>query len=185
MRTITLFNFISLNGYFKAENEDISWHRHNADGEQYSRESVKKDGILLFGRKTYEMMASFWPTEMAKEQMPEVAEGMNRRQKIVFSNTLQKADWENTTVINGDIVSQIKKMKQQPGPDMAILGSGTIATQFAQAGLIDRYEFMIDPLILNNKGISIFGDITQNVALKLVGSRIFDSGMVLLVYQPA
>ena len=85
------------------------------------------------------MMYSFWPTQTAAEQFPETAKGMNRSEKIVFSNTMKKAEWKNTKVIGGDIVAEMKRMKKTKGLDMVILGSGSIVTQFADAGLIDEY----------------------------------------------
>ena len=142
MRKITSFNFITLNGFFKDANNDIAWHQHSPGGEEaeYSKEGAQAGSVLLFGRVTYEMMAGFWPTPTAKQAMPEIAEGMNKSEKIVFSNTLKKAGWNNSRIIGGDIITQTKKLKEQPGPDMTILGSGSIITQFANEGLIDEYE---------------------------------------------
>ena len=106
MRKLTMYNFITLNGFYKGLNEDISWHRHGGEEEGFSVDSLQQDNILLFGRVTYQMMASFWPTPMAMESMPDVATGMNNAEKIVFSNSLDNAEWQNTTIINGDIVEE-------------------------------------------------------------------------------
>ncbi|MCL4551467.1 MAG: dihydrofolate reductase family protein [Bacteroidetes bacterium] len=138
MRKLNVFNFVTLNGYFEGLNHDISWHRHGAEENKLSDDSLKAEGILLFGRRTYEMMYSFWPTQMAAVQFPETAKGMNRSGKIVFSNTMKKAEWENTKVIGGDIVAEMKRMKKTKGLDMVILGRGSIVTQFADAGLLDE-----------------------------------------------
>ena len=89
MGKLTVFNFISLNGYFKGAGGDISWAHANPQ-EDYAAESLKGDGILLFGRKTYELMVQYWPTEQAKENAPMVAEGMNKAEKIVFSRNLTR-----------------------------------------------------------------------------------------------
>lgn len=150
---------------------------------KYSDESLQSEGILLFGRRTYEMMYSFWPTEMAAEQFPEIAKGMNRSQKIVFSNTMKKTEWKNTKVIGGDIVQEMKRMKKSKGLDMVILGSGSIVTQFADAGLIDEYQIMIDPVAIG-KGTTMFKGLKSKLDLKLTETKIFKSGIVLLCYKP-
>ena len=183
MRKLNVFNFVTLNGYFEGPNNDISWHRHGAEENKFSDDSLKAEGILLFGRRTYEMMYSFWPTEMAAEQFPETAKGMNRSQKIVFSNTLKKAEWKNTKVIGGDIVEEMKRLKKLKGMDMVILGSGSIVTQFADAGLIDEYQIMVDPVAIG-KGTTMFKGLKNKLDLKLTETKIFKSGVVLLCYKP-
>ena len=182
MRKLNVFNFITLNGYYKGRNGDLSWHKHGGEEGEYSKEGLAANNILLFGRVTYEMMASYWPTPMAKENDPEVAEGMNKAEKIVFSKTLKKADWSNTKVIKENIIEEIKKLKQESGKNMTILGSGSIVTQFADNGLIDEYEFMLDPVALGD-GTPIFKNISHNLELKLTGTRTFKSGVILLSYQ--
>ena len=183
MRKINAFLFISLDGYYKDNHNDISWHRHGGDESEFSADSLKADNILLFGRVTYEMMVGFWTTPMAMETLPEVAEGMNKSDKIVFSNTLKKAEWKNTTLLSGDIISKIRKMKSEPGKDMTILGSGTIVSQFVDAGLIDSFQIMIDPVVLGN-GKALFNGVQTKMVLKLVSSKTFKSGVVLLNYEP-
>lgn len=183
MRKLNVFNFVTLNGFFEGPNHDISWHRHGGEENKFSDDALQSEGILLFGRKTYEMMYSFWPTEMAAEQFPETAKGMNRSQKIVFSNTLKKAEWNNTKVIGGDIEAEMKKMKKSKELDMTILGSGSIVTQFADAGLIDEYQIMIDPVAIG-KGTTLFSGLKNKLDLKLTETKIFKSGVVLLCYKP-
>lgn len=183
MRKLTVFNFITLNGFYKGPDNDISWHRHGAEEGQYSADAMKSDNVLLFGRVTYEMMASWWPTPMAAEAYPEVAKGMNSAEKIVFSNIIEDPKWSNTKAMSGDIVEKIRNMKQQPGKDFTILGSGTIVSQFAQAGLIDNYEIMIDPVVLCS-GTPVFNDMKHGMYLELTGTRTFKSGVVLLSYKP-
>ncbi len=184
MRKLGVFNFISLNGCYKGVNEDINWHTHGgAEENEFSEKSVQAESILLFGRLTYEMMASFWPTDTAKQNLPIVADGMNKAEKIVFSRTLKKADWNSSRVVNGNIVEEMRKMKQTPGKDLTILGSGSIITQFAEAGLIDQYQFMLDPVVIND-GVPIFKGIQHKLDLKLTSTRVFKSGVVLLCYEP-
>lgn len=183
MRKIAAFNFVTLNGYFEGPNRDISWHKHGAEENAYAVEGLKSGGILLFGRVTYEMMESYWPTPMAMKDNPVVAAGMNKAEKIVFSRTLSKAGWNNTRLVKDNIVEEIRKLKQSPGKDMVILGSGSILTQFADEGLIDQYQFMIDPVALGD-GTPIFKNIRQKLELRLISTRTFKSGTVLLTYQP-
>lgn len=183
MPQLTCFNFISLDGYYKGVDNDIHWHRHGEEEGKFSAENMKSGNTLLFGRVTYEMMAGYWPSPMAMENSPVVAAGMNNANKIVFSRTLSKADWENTRLIKDNIVEEISKLKKLPGKDMTILGSGSIITQFAEAGLIDEYQFMIDPVALGN-GTPIFKNIHAKMDLELLSSRVFKSGTVLLTYRP-
>lgn len=183
MGRLTSFAFISLNGFFKGPNEDIGWHRHGGEEAEYSAASLQAENILLFGRLTYDVMASFWPTPMALESLPVVAEGMNKADKIVFSRTMKTATWSNTRVVGGDIAGEVRHMKQTSGKNMTILGSGSIVSQLADAGLIDGFQIMIDPVALA-EGMPIFSGIKRKLDLKLTASRTFKSGVLLLDYQP-
>jgi dihydrofolate reductase len=183
MRKLTIFNFITLDGYFEGPNRDISWHYHNAETDEYAIEMLKYGSTLLFGRLTYELMAGYWSSPDAIKYAPLVAEGMNKADKIVFSRTLKKAEWNNTRVVIGDIGEEIKKMKQMPGKDMAVLGSGSIVTQFAEQGLIDEYQIMVDPVVLGD-GTPLFKGIKHRLDLKLTSTRTFKNGVVLLCYRP-
>lgn len=182
MRKLTVFNFITLNGFYKGEDNDTSWHRHGEEEGRYSVEAMKGESILLFGRTTYEMMASWWPTPMAAEAYPEVARGMNSAEKIVFSNLIEDPKWSNTKVMSGDIAEKLRAMKQQPGKDLTILGSGTIVSLFADAGLIDEYQIMLDPVVLST-GTSIFNGIRNGFRLELTDTKIFKSGTIVLTYR--
>lgn len=183
MRKLNVFNFITLDGYYKGPNEDTSWHKHGEEEAKYSEESLKEDNTLLFGRVTYEMMAGFWPSPAALQSFPAVAKGMNKAEKIVFSKTLKKAEWKNTKLISTNMLEEIKKMKQTPGKNMTLLGSGSILTQFADTNLIDEYQVMIDPIAIG-KGTSIFKGLKHHLDLKLIKTRTFKSGVILLCYQP-
>lgn len=184
MRKLGVFNFVTLNGFYKGPNNDISWHKHGAGGEeaQFADEGAQSGGVLLFGRVTYEMMVAFWPTEQAYQTFPLVADGMNKAEKIVFSNTLKNADWNNTRVIGGDIVAAVRKMKQEPGKDLTILGSGSIVSILADHGLIDSFQFMVDPIALG-AGTPVFNNISKPLQLELVSSKAFKSGTLILTYR--
>jgi len=183
MRKLVVFNFLTLNGYFEGPGGDLSWHRHGEEESRFASESAGNSGVLLFGRITYEHMAAFWPTPMAMQQNPGVAEGMNMAEKIVFSRTLKTADWNNTRIINGDLVKEVRRLKETPGKDMCLLGSGSILTQLADAGLIDEYQFMVDPVALGS-GTPAFKGLKKKLDLRLVSTRKFSSGVMLLNYQP-
>ncbi len=182
MAKLGVFNFVTLNGYFQGPNGDISWHRHGQEESEYAEQGAKSESILLFGRVTYQMMASYWPTPQAKKDIPGVAEGMNRSEKIVFSRTLKKVEWENTKLLRDNLVEEAKKLKRGK-KDVTILGSGSIVTQLAEAGLIDTYQIMVDPVALG-AGTPIFSGMKKKLDLKLTSSRVFKSGVVLLIYEP-
>jgi dihydrofolate reductase len=108
---------------------------------------------------------------------------MNSIQKVVFSRTMDKASWSNTRLVKQNIEEEIRKLKKQPGKHMAILGSGSIVSQLAQQGLIDEYQIMVNPVVLG-KGRTLFEGIRDQLVLKLVRTRTFRNGCVLLTYEP-
>lgn len=186
MRRIGMFNSVSLDGYFVDGRGDISWAHRGDDAEfrAFTNENASGGGMLLFGRVTYEMMASFWPTPAAAEQMPVVAKQMNEMPKLVASRTLGKPTWANSTVMKGDLVAAIRKLKAEPGPDITIMGSGTVVAQLAAAGLIDEYAFVFQPVVLGN-GRTLFEGVDNRPALKRTRHRAFGNGAVFMAYEPA
>jgi dihydrofolate reductase len=182
MGKVNVFNFITLNGFYKGSAGDSSWHRHGTEEAEYSIESLRAANTLLFGRITYEMMAGYWPTTDARKANGLMAEGMNNADKIVFSRTLQKADWNNTRLIRDNMIEEVQRLKQTGKKDNTVLGSGSIITQLAEQNLIDSYEIMIDPVAIGS-GTPLFNGITHTLNLKLTGTRTFKSGVVLLRYQ--
>ena len=183
-RRLMVFNSVSLDGFFTDAASDMRWARtQDPEWTRFQGENAGGEAELLFGRKTYDMMASFWPTPRAMQSMPSVAERMNRLRKTVFSRTLDKATWQNTRVVQGDLVAEVQRMKSEPGPSMLILGSGQIVAQLTQAGLIDEYQLVIVPVVLG-AGRTLFEGVTARPRLKLVKSRTFDNGRVVLWYEP-
>jgi dihydrofolate reductase len=183
MRKVTVFNFITLNGFFKGPNEDISWHKHGDEESAFAAEGSKSGSALLFGRVTFQMMEGYWPTPMAKQSSPEVAEGMNASEKIVFSKTLKSTNWKNSRIVRDNPIDEVKRLKKEKGNDLTVLGSGSIVTQLAENNLIDTYMLMVDPVVLG-EGTPIFHGIKRQPDLKLIDTRKFKSGVVLLTYQP-
>ncbi len=186
MRKLAVFNFMTLDGYFEGpEKGEYAWHKHQQDSEEteYAEDKMQYDNTLVMGRVTYDQMVSFWPTENAIKMFPEVAKGMNKAEKIVFSNSVKKSDWNNTRIVNGDIAEEIRKLKNLPGKDMTILGSGSIITQLAENDLIDEFQFMIDPIAIG-KGTSIFKGIKHQLNLELISTKTLKDGVVILTYKP-
>jgi dihydrofolate reductase len=185
MRKIMAFEQVSLDGFFVDAKGDMSWaHKQDEEWNAFTAGNASGEGALLFGRKTYEMMASFWPSPMAMQAAPKVAEGMNNLPKFVFSRTLDKASWKNTTVIKGDLLDSTRKLKEEKGPDLVILGSGTIVSQLAEARLIDEFQIIVNSLALG-AGRSLFEGGSKRIDLKLLRTRSFSNGNVILYYAPA
>lgn len=190
MRKLIVFNNVSLDGYFTDGSGDMSW-AHKQDSEwqdsewaSFTAENAGGEAELVFGRITYDLMASFWPTPDAQRIAPAVAEGMNRMGKSVFSRTLDKASWQNTRVIKGDLAAEVRKMKQEPGPDMLLMGSGQIIAQLTDALLIDEYQIVVTPTVLG-RGRTMFEGVSSKPNLKLTKTRSFGNGNVVLWYQLA
>ncbi len=182
MAKLSMFNLITLDGYFKGANNDISWHCFGQDEQTMSDELSNQGNTLLFGRVTYEMMYGYWASASAINNDPITARGMNQARKIVFSKTLDVANWQNTTLLKGDLVSEVKKLKQNESKDITILGSGQIVAQLAEANLIDHYLFLLNPVVLG-EGKGLFQGLSALRKFKLVSSRTMKSGNILLGYD--
>jgi dihydrofolate reductase len=186
MRKLMLYMLLSVDGYFVDGDGKMDWakDRPDPDYQAFAEENASGDAVLLFGRVTYEMMASFWPTPTAEQMMPAMARRMNTLPKIVFSRTLTEAHWNNTTVMKRDAVEAVRELKAQDGPGMCILGSGALTSQLAQAGLIDEYQFMINPVAVG-AGRTTFEGMTKRLELELTRTRSFNNGKVFACYKPA
>lgn len=183
MRKLSVFNLVTLDGYFTGQGGDISWHSVDDEFQELANKASNSGNTLLFGRVTYQMMASFWPTAEALKMDPIVAKGMNASPKVVFSRTLKGVEWENTRLVKRGLVAEVKKLKRGAGKGLTILGSGSIVAQLADAGLIDEYQILLNPVALG-QGRSMFEGLSQKLPLKLVDTRVFKNGNVLLTYQP-
>lgn len=187
MRRLVVFNHISLDGYIADRSGDMGWAHRPTDDEEWNAfvaDNARKGGGLVFGRTTYQMMAHFWPTPQASQAFPELAARMNALPKVVFSRTLGQATWSNTRLVRGELVDEIGKLKAEPGADLTILGSGSIVSQAAAAGLVDELQVVVNPVVLG-QGTSMFGTIAQDLRLTLTRTRVFGNGNVLLCYHPA
>jgi dihydrofolate reductase len=185
MRSLIVFNHVSLDGYFVDKKGDMRWsHKQDPEWNEFVAGNARGGGVLLFGRVTYEMMASYWPTPMAAQNSPAVAEHMNNLQKVVFSRTLDKASWKNTKLVKGDLATEVRKMKQESGEGLVIMGSGTIVSPLAQEGLIDEFQIVVCPIVIGS-GRTLFEGVTEKLNLKLTKSRTFGNGNVYTCYEPA
>jgi dihydrofolate reductase len=185
MRKVHVFDNVSLDGFFTDDKNDMSWaHHHDEEWTAFTSGNASGNGELLLGRVTYDMMAAFWPTPQAAQMLPAVAAGMNAMRKIVFSRTLDTASWQNTTLVKGDLATEVKHLKRQPGPDIVILGSGSIVSQLTQARLVDEYQIALHPLVLG-KGRTLFETVEGRLPLRLTKTRAFTNGSVVLWYEPA
>ena len=184
MRRLTVFNSVTLDGYFTDKNGDMSWaHKQDPEWNDFTAENSKSGGELVFGRVTYDLMASFWPTPFAAQQFPEVAKQMNELPKIVFSRTMSEAAWNNTRLIKGELATEVRKLKQESGETLVILGSGSIVSQLTQAGLIDEFQIVLNPIVLG-AGRTLFEGVMNRPTMKLIRTRTFTNGNVVLSYEP-
>ena len=180
MRKLRVFESISVDGYFTGANGDLSWAhagREDAEFAEWVSGNASSGGELLFGRKTYQMMEAFWPTPMAAQQMPAVAKGMNAARKYVASRTIQPT-WNNTHLLKGDLAKAVEDLKASNEPDITVLGSGSVAAQLGEAGLVDEYQFVIIPVALGG-GRTVF---TKGCKLRLLHQRAFRCGNVVVTY---
>ena len=180
-----LFMMVSLDGYVEGPDHDLDWH--NAGNEEFSKfaiDQLNEAGSLVFGRKTYELMASFWPSKAAREADHAVAKCMDEMPKIVVSDSLDKADWNNTRLIKDDVTNQLKQLKSEAAKDLLVLGSNDLCVTLLEMELLDELRLMINPVVLG-AGTPLLQGIKKPQKLLLVKDHRFDSDNVLLTYYPA
>ena len=181
-RQIILFNMITLDSRFEGPNGEIDWHNTDKEFSQFAAEQLETIDTLLFGRKTYQLMESFWPTEQAKKQSPVIAALMNNAEKIVCSKTLTRVDWGNSRLVTS-IKEELPNLKNKQGKDIMIFGSADLSKTLIKLGLIDEIRLMLNPVVLG-KGKPFFRGIKGQLNLQLLKVRMFNSGNILLYYKP-
>lgn len=177
-----LFMMTTLDGYFEGQNHDISWH--NAGSEEFAEfvdHQLDETDTLIFGRRTYELMASFWPSVEAKNMEPGTASRMNSLKKVVFSRNPLSTDWHNTES-STKVAEKIHELKGAPGKDIAVLASSNLCLTLIEEALLDEIRIMVNPLVIGS-GTPLFDGIDKLRQFKLQGSRTFKSGNVLLTYS--
>jgi dihydrofolate reductase len=183
-RKLISFMVVTLDGYYEGPNGEFDWPNVDDEFYEFSISQLNDIDTLLFGRATYEGMASYWPTPEAQEGDPAVAGLMNSVPKIVFSSTLEKADWQNTELIKGNAARAISDLKRQPGKYLALFGSPAFTVSLLEQGLVDELRVMVQPILLG-AGKSLFTGLKDRVPLTLQTTTTFSSGNVLLTYRPA
>ncbi len=182
MRKIFSFVVVSVDGYHAGPSQELDWQVLDEEFSDLSLEQLDEVDTLLFGRVTYQGMAAYWPTEASAEYAA-IAARMNAHSKIVVSRTLDTVEWANTRLITDNIERELAKVKQRPGKDIAILGSSNLTVGLLQMGLVDELRIMVNPVVLG-EGKSLFETADEKIGLTLLKTRLFDSGNVLLYYQP-
>jgi dihydrofolate reductase len=193
MRMLRVIEFLSLDGVMQApgdpEEDTEGGFRHGGWQLPYvddvlgesAVEGMASTDAYLFGRKTYEKMADFWPTAPADDPF---AQHLNGTQKYVASRTLERVDWEPTTILAGDVAGDVAKLKEQPGQNIVVLGSGELVQTLIDHDLVDEFYLGVYPIVLGG-GKKLFRDADDARKLDLIDSTPTTTGGVLLTYRPA
>lgn len=182
MGKVALFMMVSLDGFFEGPNHQLDWHHVDAEFNDFAIKQLDNADTLLFGARTYELMANYWSRASAKKDDPDVAGRMNAMSKVAFSRTFEKVEWENTRLVKDNVADEIKKMKEASGKDLLMLGSNNLAVGFLEMGLLDEIRIMVNPVVLG-AGHALFTGIQKKFELKLLATKTFNSGNVLLSYR--
>lgn len=184
MRKVIFFMLTSLNGFYERAPWVIDWHNAgDPEFNEFATAQLDAADTLLFGRRTYEGMAAYWPTPEAIADDREVATRMNDIQKIVFSRSLEQATWQNTRVVRADAADEVQRLKATGGRALIVMGSGDLATSLAERGLIDEIRVMVNPIALP-RGKPLFSGLERDLPLRLLDVRAFRTGNVLLTFGP-
>lgn len=181
MRKVVLWNMVTLDGYFEGSKSwDIDWHEYvwGEELERLSREQAKSIGMLLFGRVTYQGMAGYWSSAQG-----DIADFMNSVPKVVFSRTLERAEWTNTRLVKTNAEGEVARLKEEPGKDLFIFGSAVLSSALMQRGLIDEFRLGLTPVVLGS-GNPLFKPGPDRSRMRLLEARPLKSGCVILRYQP-
>jgi dihydrofolate reductase len=181
MRKIVAGLFISLDNVYEAPDK---WHFPYFNDEMGAAvdEQMAASDAMLLGRVTYEEFASYWPHQTSSDV--DIADFMNNTPKLVVSNTLDKVEWQNSTLIKGNVAEKLTKLKQQPGKNISITGSGTLVRSLLRDGLLDELRLLVHPIVVGSGKRLFEGEIGQT-PLKLVESKTLSTGVLYLTYQPA
>jgi dihydrofolate reductase len=181
MRKLIVSAWISLDGIFDAELMNEWFNPFDSESRQdYIRNGILACDAIMFGRKTYEMLAPYWSAQKNNEMG--VADKLNNAPKYVVSKTLKSADWNNSTIIGDNLVNDIIKLKQQPGNEIQIEGSAKLVASLAKANLIDEYRLLVHPIIMG-KGKGFFKEGFSTNGLRLTKTEPLDNGVIALYYE--
>lgn len=189
MRKVYMFMMLSIDGYFEGPNHDISWHNVDDEFNRFALSQIRKADLFLYGRRTYQLMESYWPDAAnnpgISAENRQIARIINTTPKIVFSKTLEnvveKENWKNVSLTRRLDPEGIRRLKAMDGKEIWVGGSD-LAGSFVKEGLVDEFRFIVNPVVLGN-GTKILNGLNDRLDLKLLSSRKFDSGNVLLTYN--
>ena len=180
MRKLILSMMVSLDGYIEDAENNIEWHKWNAEMDQYMGNFFQTVDTIIMGRKTYELMVKYWPGNTTED--PVIRDNMNNLPKLIFSKSLTTTSWNNCRLFSEIDKVEINELKSQPGKDMVIFGGAALASAFTKLGLIDEFRLLVNPIILGG-GTPLFNNNDQKLELFLMQSKSFQCGNVLLHYQ--
>jgi dihydrofolate reductase len=181
VRRLILQTGISIDGYVAALDGSHPWSEGRGEDEAFKRwilDSVWAAGAHLMGRVTYEEMAATWPTSDSEYARP-----MNEIPKVVFSKTLERADWPETRIARGDLAEEVERLKREPGNDLIAYGGARLDQSLSRLGLVDEYRLMIEPAALGD-GLPLFKDLPAPLHLELVDATTYATGTSIQVYRP-
>jgi dihydrofolate reductase len=185
MRTVSLWMQMSLDGYTSGPNGEFDWPIVEREVHRYFVDELRGMGAFLYGRKVYEGMAAYWPTAdtdpSSSPMQVEYARLWKPMPKVVFSRTLDHADW-NSRVVRDNLADEVTKLKEQPGDGLVLFGGADIASTFIKLGLVDEYRLFISPVILGG-GTPYLPALDERINLELIESRTFGSRVVYVRYR--
>jgi len=179
MRRIIASEMLSLEGFMEEGRGQLDWFVQDDEMNEYAMKLLESVDTIVYGRKTYEMMAGFWPYAPGS-----FAARTNELTKYIVTGTLKETPWgtwENAHPLSGNLADEIERLKAQPGRDMVIYGSGSIVRELTERGLIDEYRLIVNPVVLG-KGIPLFGGTSGRIHLELREAKVFPSGAIALTY---
>lgn len=186
MRKVILFAHTSLDGFMAGPNGELDWIAYDSDLAKFADKVVAAVGSPLYGRTTYHMMENYWPTVLnnpdSSDREITHAKWVQEIPKVVFSTSLDKATWNNTTLIKNNVAEEVKRLKELPGKDLVIFGSPRLSHSFMEMDLIDGYVLTVSPVLLG-EGTPLFKNVKAKQSLKLVKSEVMPSGALALEYE--
>jgi dihydrofolate reductase len=187
MRKVIFLIHMSLDGFVAGPNGEMEWIVYDDEMEKYAHELHSTTDAAIYGRVTYQMMDSYWPAVLADPASTggalEHARWYDSATKVVFSRTLHSTQRENTMLIHEHVADEMAKIKQQPGKNLWLIGSPTLAQTFMQLDLIDEYRIQVNPVVLGI-GKRLFSGVNTPLHLKLIEARTFEGGVAALRYEP-